>query len=228
MVTSARFLYWPRASFVWLLAPFLLHHLLLLLLAHCFPPLALAPHLGSNPSRPWGRLVPIAPEDSVKVVKNRRLTMLIRSFTPKITTFVAGAAWNGDRGDPRSEERRAGELRVQLEGRRDGRKGQGVRREGRKNGRDGLGELEFAGGEETPEEGAKCRAGVDDKEIWGRSDGCAATVGLHSLAVRAKLVRIAADRRAHRTRTVPAHACAAHDRPPRSQRNLHASHPPRR
>lgn len=43
MVTSARFLYWPRALFVWLLAPFLLHHLLLLLLAHCFPPLALAP-----------------------------------------------------------------------------------------------------------------------------------------------------------------------------------------
>lgn len=119
MVTSARFLYWPRALFVWLLAPFLLHHLLLLLLAHCFPPLALAPpHLGPNPSRPWGRLVPIAPEDSVKVVKNRRLTMPIRSFTPKITTFVAGAAWNGDRGDPRSEERRAGG--VPPEGRRDG------------------------------------------------------------------------------------------------------------
>lgn len=137
MVTSARFLYWPRASFVWLLAPFLLHHLLLLLLAHCFPPLALAPHLGSNPSRPWGRLVPIAPEDSVKVVKNRRLTMLIRSFTPKNHHFRCGSGVERRQGRPKErgetgrgsaaggQERRAGELRVQLEGRRDGRKGQG-------------------------------------------------------------------------------------------------------
>lgn len=92
-----------------------------------------------------------------------------------------------------------------------------------------------AGGEERRAGGSGCggkgqvvEAGVGDKEIWGRSDGCAATVGLHPLAVRAKLVRIAADRRAHCTRTVPAYACAAHDRLPRSQRNLHASHPPRR
>lgn len=37
MVTSARVLYWPHASFVWLMTPFLLHRLLFPLLGHPNP-----------------------------------------------------------------------------------------------------------------------------------------------------------------------------------------------
>lgn len=137
MVTSARFLYWPRALFVWLLAPFLLHHLLLLLLAHCFPPLALAPPLGPQPLSSLGPPRSYRPRRVGESGEKSPPHDAYQVLYAKNHHFRCGSGVERRQGRPKErgetgrgsaaggQERRAGELRVQLEGRRDGRKGQG-------------------------------------------------------------------------------------------------------